>query len=91
MATIDVEENVITQITSNEMPLVKLFGSGPRRIQRDTIIGVGNYGKMHRRTLGQNASRVDRNSLNVSPFSLYLLEIILLMSPSYAMWYAKGV
>ena len=68
MATIDAEENGITQMTSNEMPLVSLFGTGLKRLLRDAIIAVGNYDEMYRRVFGQNATRVGRNMLNASPY-----------------------
>ncbi|KAK1736013.1 amino acid ABC transporter [Skeletonema marinoi] len=68
MAIIDAEENGITQMTSNEMPLVSLFGTGLKRLLRDAIIAVGNYDEMYRRVFGQNATRVGRNMLNASPY-----------------------
>jgi general L-amino acid transport system substrate-binding protein len=68
MATIYAEENGITQMTSNEMPLVSLFGTGLKRLLRDAILAVGNYDEMYRRVFGQNATRVGRNMLNVSPY-----------------------
>jgi len=68
MATIYAEENGITQNTSNEMPLVNLFGTGLERLLRDAILAVGNYGEMYRRVFGQNATRMGLNQLNASPF-----------------------
>mmetsp|Transcript_7022 Transcript_7022/g.12481 ORF Transcript_7022/g.12481 Transcript_7022/m.12481 type:complete len:402 (-) Transcript_7022:250-1455(-) len=68
MATIHAEENVITQITSNEMPLVSLFGADLERMLRDTILAVGNYGEMFVRAFGEDAPREGRNMLNASPF-----------------------
>ncbi|KAK1736011.1 hypothetical protein QTG54_013147 [Skeletonema marinoi] len=68
MAIIDAEENGITQMTSNEMPLVSLFGTSLKRLLRDAIIAVGNYDEMYRRVFGQNATRVGRNMLNASPY-----------------------
>jgi len=68
MATIYAEENGITQNTSNEMPLVNLFGTGLERLLRDAILAVGNYDEMYRRVFGQNATRVGLNMLNASPF-----------------------
>jgi hypothetical protein len=68
MATIDAEENGITQMSSNEMPLVSLFGTGLKRLLHDAILAVGNYDEMYRRVFGQNATRVGRNMLNTSPF-----------------------
>mmetsp|Transcript_21756 Transcript_21756/g.33666 ORF Transcript_21756/g.33666 Transcript_21756/m.33666 type:complete len:882 (+) Transcript_21756:49-2694(+) len=68
MATIYAEENGITQNTSNEMPLVNLFGTGLERLLRDAILAVGNYDEMYRRVFGQNATRVGRNMLNASPY-----------------------
>eukprot|EP00984_Skeletonema_dohrnii_P029796 scaffold20690_cov155-Skeletonema_dohrnii-CCMP3373.AAC.1 len=68
MATIYAEENGITQNTSNEMPLVNLFGTGLERLMRDAILAVGNYDEMYKRVFGQNATRVGLNKLNASPF-----------------------
>mmetsp|Transcript_3657 Transcript_3657/g.5301 ORF Transcript_3657/g.5301 Transcript_3657/m.5301 type:complete len:272 (+) Transcript_3657:2-817(+) len=68
MATIYAEENGITQNTSNEMPLVNLFGTDMERLLRDAILAVGNYDEMYRRVFGQNATRVGLNKLNASPF-----------------------
>ena len=68
MATIYAEENGITQNTSNEMPLVNLFGTDLERLLRDAILAVGNYDEMYRRVFGQNATRVGLNMLNASPF-----------------------
>jgi len=68
MATIDAEENGITQMTSHEMPLVSLFGTGLERLLRDAILAVGNYDEMYRRVFGQNTTRLGRNMLNASPF-----------------------
>ena len=41
MSTIYAEENNIVQTTSNEMPLVNLFGPNFERMMRDTILAVG--------------------------------------------------
>ena len=41
MSTIYAEENNIVQTTSNEMPLVNLFGPNLERMMRDTILAVG--------------------------------------------------
>mmetsp|Transcript_33757 Transcript_33757/g.68692 ORF Transcript_33757/g.68692 Transcript_33757/m.68692 type:complete len:906 (+) Transcript_33757:85-2802(+) len=68
MATIYAEENGITQNTSNEMPLVNLFGTDLQRLLRDAILAVGNYDEMYRQVFGQNATRVGLNKLNASPF-----------------------
>mmetsp|Transcript_3656 Transcript_3656/g.5298 ORF Transcript_3656/g.5298 Transcript_3656/m.5298 type:complete len:279 (+) Transcript_3656:2-838(+) len=68
MATTFAEENGITQNTSNEMPLVNLFGTDMERLLRDAILAVGNYDEMYRRVFGQNATRVGLNKLNASPF-----------------------
>lgn len=68
MATIYAEENGITQISSNEMPLVGLFGPDLERMHRNTILAVGNYGEMYARVFGKNVSRVGRNLLNGPPF-----------------------
>eukprot|EP00984_Skeletonema_dohrnii_P029798 scaffold20690_cov155-Skeletonema_dohrnii-CCMP3373.AAC.3 len=68
MATIYAEENGITQNTSNEMPLVNLFGTGLERLLRDAILAVGNYDEMYRRVFGQNTTRMGLNKLNASPF-----------------------
>ena len=68
MATTFAEENGIAQNTSNEMPLVNLFGTGLERLLRDAILAVGNYDEMYRRVFGQNATRVGLNKLNASPF-----------------------
>mmetsp|Transcript_2880 Transcript_2880/g.6193 ORF Transcript_2880/g.6193 Transcript_2880/m.6193 type:complete len:768 (-) Transcript_2880:229-2532(-) len=68
MATVFAEENGIIQTTSNEMPLVKLFGPDLERILRDVIIAVGNYGEMYGRVFDQNVTRVGPNLLNVLPF-----------------------
>jgi hypothetical protein len=68
MASIFAEENGIVQKTSNEMPLVNLFGPNLERVLRDAILAVGNYGEMHMRVFGQNVTRVGRNLLNVPPF-----------------------
>ena len=68
MSTYNAEENGITQRTSNEMPLVNLFGVGLERLFRNAILAVGNYDEMYRRVFGQIASREGRNMLNSSPF-----------------------
>ena len=68
MASFFAEENNIVHKTSNEMPLVNLFGPNLERVLRDFVLAVGNYGEMHRRVFGQNVSRVGRNLLNVPPF-----------------------
>ena len=68
MATIHAEENNIVQTSSNEMPLISLYGPDLERVLRDAILAVGNYGEMYQRVLGQNATRVGRNMLNVSPY-----------------------
>eukprot|EP00984_Skeletonema_dohrnii_P029799 scaffold20690_cov155-Skeletonema_dohrnii-CCMP3373.AAC.4 len=68
MSTIYAEENGITQNTSNEMPLVNLFGTDLERLLRDAILAVGNYDEMYRRVFGQNATREGLNMLNASPF-----------------------
>jgi len=68
MAPIYAEENGITQETSDDMPLVNLFGTDLERLLRDAIHAVGNYDEMYRRTLGQDATRAGLNTLNVFPY-----------------------
>ena len=76
MSTYNAEENGITQRTSNEMPLVDLFGVDLERLFRDAILAVGNYDEMYRRVFGQNASRVGLNMLNSSPFQPQLYPVL---------------
>ena len=68
MATFDAEELGITQATSNQMPLISIFGPDLARVLRDTIIAGGNYGQMYQRVFRQDAPRVGRNMLNAAPF-----------------------
>lgn len=60
--TIYAEVENITQQSSNEMPEVMLFGSLYRRMFRDAILAVGNYGEMYGRHL---ESLIPRNGLNL--------------------------
>jgi hypothetical protein len=51
VSTIYAEEEKITQSTSNEMPIVNLFGPGYKRMMRDTIFEVGSYAEIYERTM----------------------------------------
>jgi len=85
MAPIYAEENGITQETSDDMPLVNLFGTDLERILRHAIHAVGNYDEMYRRVLGQNSTRAGLNTLNVFPYGpqYYPLPCVLGNNCSY--------
>eukprot|EP00521_Asterionellopsis_glacialis_P008149 CAMPEP_0195288174 /NCGR_PEP_ID=MMETSP0707-20130614/4939_1 /TAXON_ID=33640 /ORGANISM="Asterionellopsis glacialis, Strain CCMP134" /LENGTH=928 /DNA_ID=CAMNT_0040348001 /DNA_START=163 /DNA_END=2949 /DNA_ORIENTATION=+ len=61
------EEESITRITQNEMPLVESFGSDFVRMFRDAISAVGNYGEMYIRNVNSTIPRKKRNMLNFDP------------------------
>lgn len=64
MATFHAEEENITQVSSNKMPLVSLFGLGRSRMFRDAILAVGNYGEIYERSMESFVPRSGRNELN---------------------------
>ena len=45
------EENGIVQATANDMPVVNMFGASFKRIFRDAIFAVGNYGEVYERSI----------------------------------------
>ena len=51
------EEQGITQTTANEMPVVNMFGNTFKRMFRDAIFAVGNYGEMYDRSMEEDFSR----------------------------------
>lgn len=65
--TINAEVESITQATANEMPVMNLFGLRYRRMFRDSIVAVGNYGEMYDRNLENLIPRSGLNLLNVDP------------------------
>ncbi|KAL7538118.1 hypothetical protein ACHAXR_010364 [Thalassiosira sp. AJA248-18] len=73
--------NGIMQTTSNEMPLVSLFGADLERVLRDAILAVGNFDEMYRRVLGQNASQKCAQCFTISTMIIYPFEDILQMGP----------
>ena len=41
------EENGYTQATANRLPIVNLFGPAFKRMMRDIVFAVGNYGEVY--------------------------------------------
>ena len=64
-ALVYAEERGIDQRSSNEMPLVKLFGFERQRAFRDAIHAVGNYEEVYSRHLQSILPRGGRNRLNL--------------------------
>jgi hypothetical protein len=67
LATIQAEEQGITQNTGDKMPLLFLFGPLFTRFFRNIIQAVGNYAEMYERNLAPLLDRVGLNTLNRSP------------------------
>ncbi|CAB9506523.1 extracellular solute-binding protein [Seminavis robusta] len=63
-ATFFAEENDINQHLSNSMPEVFVYGDSFKRMFRDTVLAVGNYGEIFQRS---GLPRTGRNQLNVNP------------------------
>jgi hypothetical protein len=57
------EKHGITQIDSNQMPIVTLYGEGLQRMFRDAIYAVGNYGDLYDRNVAPLLPRGGRNQL----------------------------
>lgn len=51
------EEQGITQATANQMPVVNMFGTTFKRMFRDAIFAVGNYGELYDRSTEEYLSR----------------------------------
>ena len=62
------EEKGIFQWLSSQMPLVHFFGEGLKRMFRDAVHAVGNYGEVYERNLASIIPRAGRNRLNVWEF-----------------------
>lgn len=67
MATIHAEEEEITSASSNDMPEVFLFGSALKRMFRNVVLAVGNYGDIYERNVEAYIPRAGRNRLNTNP------------------------
>lgn len=65
-STFFAEEKNISFESSNQMPLVDLFGEALARMFRDAILAVGNYGDVYRRNLQIHIPREGRNLINLS-------------------------
>lgn len=63
-STIHAEAENITQASPNEMPDVGLFGLRYRRMFRDAILAVGNYGEIYSRNVEDLIPRDGLNLLN---------------------------
>lgn len=60
------EERDITHATANEMPVVNMFGTLFKRMFRDAIFAVGNYGELYGRSMEAFLSRNNTpNMLNL--------------------------
>lgn len=66
------EMHGINQVTSNEMPIVTLFGPSLNRVFRDTIHSVGNYGEVYEKDLSAILPRSGRNLLEETEPTTYL-------------------
>ena len=62
-ALIFAEENGITREDSSKMPIVNLYGSQFRRLFRDAIGSVGNFGEIYERNLEPYIPRKGLNKL----------------------------
>ena len=49
MSTFYAEENHIDQMHANAMPAVNLFGPTYKRMMKDAVFAVGNYGEVYER------------------------------------------
>ncbi|CAB9522337.1 Putative amino-acid ABC transporter-binding protein YhdW [Seminavis robusta] len=63
-ATVHAEEMLLNKTSSNQMPMVGLFGSSHQRMFRDAILAVGSYADMYERNLQAIVPREGRNFLN---------------------------
>ena len=68
-STFIAESKGISFNNSNEMPAIGLFGPEYRRMFRDVILNVGNYGEMYEWNLGKLIPREGLNLLNTDPVS----------------------
>lgn len=66
-STFYAEENYISNSTSDEMPLVNLFGPTYQNMFRDAISVVGNYGEMYAGSVEEFVPRAGRNLPNIVP------------------------
>ncbi|CAB9514356.1 extracellular solute-binding protein [Seminavis robusta] len=66
-ATVFAEEEGITSAVSIGMPEVLLFGERFKRLFRDVILSVGNYGEIYERNMEAFLPRQSPNTLNKSP------------------------
>ncbi|CAB9499983.1 Putative amino-acid ABC transporter-binding protein YhdW [Seminavis robusta] len=74
-AIVYAEEKGITPETCNDMPYIYVFGSSLKRIFRDAILGVGNYGQIYDRNLAAILPRIGRNLLNANPLGPQLYHV----------------
>ena len=66
-ATVYAEEEGISKSTSNRMPEVYVYGRELKRMFRDSILFVGNYGDIYNRNVQDFIPRSGRNMLNKGP------------------------
>ena len=64
-AVVYAEENNILMESSNEMPLVDVFGPDFQRMFRDVVNCVGNYDELYQRHISAILPRGGRNMLAV--------------------------
>ena len=64
-STIYAETHGISKDTSNDMPEIGMFGGDYRRMFRDAILAVGNYGDIYDRNLLSVTPRSVLNQLNI--------------------------
>ena len=57
----------ISFANSNDMPVIELFGLEYRRMIRDVLLNVGNYGDMYEWNLGELIPREGLNLLDSNP------------------------
>ena len=62
------EEEGINNATSNEIPLVSLFGTLHGRMLKDVIQAVGNYEEIYSNNLEDFVPRAGLNRLSVNPY-----------------------
>lgn len=62
-AIVFAEEHGVTELTSNQMPAVGLFGAEFLRMFRDAIFAGGNYGEIYERNVEKHVPRTGLNLL----------------------------
>mmetsp|Transcript_27691 Transcript_27691/g.45790 ORF Transcript_27691/g.45790 Transcript_27691/m.45790 type:complete len:526 (+) Transcript_27691:94-1671(+) len=74
-ALVYAEEAGIDSASSNDMPLISLFGDSYTRMLREAVAAVGNFGEIYNRNVEADVPRGGLNELNAVPYGPQLYPL----------------